>query len=217
MQPKHPLTSRSPRLVGAAAALALHAAVLGAILAYAPARSALLAAAPIMVEFLVPVRAEPPKPEPRVEPPRPKPVRKQVVRKAEPPPVLSTPAEVPAPSVVAPPPPPQPEPQAVVAAPAPAPLPLTEPVYDANYLDNPAPPYPTPSRRSGEQGRVILRVLVNPRGMADEVEVRRSSGYVRLDDSARATVRRWKFVPAKRGTEPVAAWVLIPISFRLEG
>jgi protein TonB len=77
--------------------------------------------------------------------------------------------------------------------------------------------YPSVSRRQGEQGRVLLRVLVNTSGSADEVQVRTSSGFPRLDDAARETVRRWRFVSAKRGTEPVAAWVLIPISFRLEG
>jgi protein TonB len=106
----------------------------------------------------------------------------------------------------------------VVAPPAPpAPLPLTPPIFNADYLDNPAPVYPASSRRSGEQGRVILRVLVNANGGADEVQLRTSSGHLRLDETARDAVRRWKFVPAKRGAEAVPAWVLIPISFRLEG
>jgi protein TonB len=94
---------------------------------------------------------------------------------------------------------------------------VTQPIFNADYLENPSPPYPAVSRRNGEQGRVILRVLVNARGTADEVQVRTSSGSERLDESARQTVRLWKFVPAKRGSEPVQAWVLIPISFRLEG
>jgi protein TonB len=67
-----------------------------------------------------------------------------------------------------------------------------------------------------EEGRVTLRVLVTPTGMADEVQVRTSSGATRLDAAALETVRRWKFVPAKRGAEAVPAWVLIPISFKLE-
>ena len=68
-----------------------------------------------------------------------------------------------------------------------------------------------------EQGRVMLRVLVNTRGTADEVQVRTSSGISRLDEAAVETVKRWKFVPAKRGNDAVSAWVLIPISFTLEG
>jgi protein TonB len=136
--------------------------------------------------------------------------------------VTVPPQEAPAP-VEAPPPPPPPAPVEIAAAPAPEPAPappppvLTEPVFNADYLDNPAPVYPAVSRRIGEQGRVILRVLVSPTGLAEEVQVRSSSGHVRLDEAARTTVARWRFVPAKRGDQPLAAWVLIPISFRLEG
>jgi protein TonB len=94
---------------------------------------------------------------------------------------------------------------------------VTPPVFNADYLVNPPPPYPTLSRRKGEEGRVVLRVLVNAAGTAQTVEIRASSGHERLDMAARDTVRRWKFVPARRGAEPVSAWVLVPISFRLEG
>jgi protein TonB len=60
-------------------------------------------------------------------------------------------------------------------------------------------------------------VLVNAGGSADALQVRESSGHTRLDNAARDTVRRWRFVPAKRGETPIPAWVLIPISFSLEG
>ena len=56
-----------------------------------------------------------------------------------------------------------------------------------------------------------------PGGSAGEIQVRESSGYARLDNAARDTVRGWRFVPARRGETAVPAWVLIPISFRLEG
>jgi periplasmic protein TonB len=203
-----------PSGVGALLTGSLHVAVLGVLLTYEPARSALLAATPIMVDLLSPLRPEPPKPQPRVEPPRPKPVVKRVQPPPEPTPVLSAPAEAPAPIVMAPPPVLPTPPEPVAAAPEPAPV--TAPIFNAHYLDNPEPPYPALSRRSGEQGRVILRVRVSPRGAAEEVEVRTSSGFPRLDQSARETVLRWKFVPAKRGAEAVPAWVLVPISFRLE-
>ena len=67
----------------------------------------------------------------------------------------------------------------------------------------------------GEEGRVILRVLVNERGLPDDVQLRTSSGFSRLDSVALETVRQWKFVPARRGDTPVSAWVLVPISFSL--
>ena len=81
----------------------------------------------------------------------------------------------------------------------------------------PAPPAEAPlSKRMGEEGKVILRVLVNPQGTADNVEIKTSSGSPRLDESAQKTVRTWKFIPAKRADEPVQSWVLVPIIFKLE-
>ena len=201
----------NPARVGAATTAALHALGLAALVTYEPTRSAIVAAAPIMVDWI-----SAPKQEAPPEPPKPKPAVKRPPRPIEPSPVIATQPEIPTPSpVVAPEPPPEPEPVAV--APPPAPVAVTPPAFNAAYLDNPTPQYPPLSRRQHEQGRVVLHVLVNAAGRADEVEVRTSSGYSRLDDTARETVKRWKFVPAKRGSEPVPGWVLIPISFKLEG
>ena len=93
---------------------------------------------------------------------------------------------------------------------------VTPPLYDANYLRNPAPEYPMLSRRLREQGRVVLRVRVSASGAAQEAAVQTSSGSPRLDEAARRSVLHWSFVPARRGSEPLAAWVLVPISFHLE-
>jgi len=96
-------------------------------------------------------------------------------------------------------------------------VPITAPIFNADYLRNPPPAYPTLSRRIGEQGRVVLRVLVSAAGSPQAVEIRESSGHPRLDRAAREAVERWRFVPAKRGDQPIAAWVLVPVSFSLEG
>jgi protein TonB len=99
-------------------------------------------------------------------------------------------------------------------APAPA-QPLTAPRFDAAYLHNPAPQYPPEARRSREQGSVMLRVRVSHEGAAMEVSIEHSSGYPRLDESAMSAVKRWRFVPARRGSDPVEAWVLVPVDFEL--
>lgn len=91
------------------------------------------------------------------------------------------------------------------------------PRFDADYLQNPAPSYPPLSRRSGEEGKVVLKVFVEPSGSPSKVEIRTSSSFERLDKSAVAAVSRWKFVPAKQGAEAVGAWVLVPIVFSLKG
>lgn len=107
-------------------------------------------------------------------------------------------------------------PQGISAPAVPAPIvALTQPRFDADYLDNPSPPYPPLSRRLGEQGRVVLRVHVLPSGQADEIHIHISSNSSRLDQSARETVGRWRFLPARRGEETIAAWVLVPIAFSL--
>lgn len=93
---------------------------------------------------------------------------------------------------------------------------ISAPRFDAAYLNNPPPDYPTLSRRLGEQGRVVLRVFVTPQGRASEVHIERSSGHARLDRAATEAVGRWRFVPAARDAEPVGAWVLVPISFALK-
>ena len=209
-----------PAHTGALAAVAMHVLALVGLMSYAPARSALLETAPIMVDWIAA-----PKIEPRVEPPPRLPKPKPVTRTPPPvpAPILAAAPEAPTPIIAPAPPPREPIALAPAATPAPAPAPVlapapvTPPIFNANYLDNPAPTYPVMSRRLGEQGRVVLRVLVNPGGKAEEVQIRTSSGSTRLDDSALETVRQWKFIPAKQGPQPVSAWVLIPISFRLEG
>lgn len=89
--------------------------------------------------------------------------------------------------------------------------------FDADYLDNPRPTYPTFSQRLREQGRVLLKVRVSRSGVADSVTIARSSGYQRLDDSALATVRHWRFIPARQGDQALDSWVLVPVNFSLRG
>jgi protein TonB len=91
-----------------------------------------------------------------------------------------------------------------------------EPSYRAAYLSNPPPDYPRVSRRMGEEGKVALRVHITVDGHADEVVLYQGSGFERLDRAAMEAVRRWRFVPARRGRDNVPGWVLVPIQFSLE-
>ena len=91
---------------------------------------------------------------------------------------------------------------------------LTAARFDADYLHNPAPAYPAQSRRLKEEGTVLLLVRVSVEGTPLGVEIRNSSGFERLDEAGLQAVRQWRFVPAKRGSENVAASVLVPIQFK---
>lgn len=90
------------------------------------------------------------------------------------------------------------------------------PSFNAAYLRNPLPPYPLVARRNGEQGTVTLKVRVTREGNAASVAVEKTSGFAHLDDAALETVRTWHFVPARQGSQPVEAWVLVPVVFRLQ-
>ena len=61
------------------------------------------------------------------------------------------------------------------------------------------PTYPPTSRRLGEEGTVRLKVLVDERGRARDVQVAKSSGFARLDEAAMTAVRKWRFVAATDG------------------
>ncbi|MHB1292234.1 MAG: energy transducer TonB [Sulfuricella sp.] len=106
---------------------------------------------------------------------------------------------------------------APASAPAMTEAPVTQPRFDAGYLDNPAPAYPSISRRMGEDGKVLLRVFVEPNGRPSQIQINAGSGSPRLDQAAQEAVWRWKFIPARRGNETVGAWVLVPIVFNLKG
>lgn len=82
-------------------------------------------------------------------------------------------------------------------------------------LNNPEPQYPYESRRRGEEGQVILNVRVTAEGTAASVEVDKSSGYRRLDMTARKTVSRWKFIPARQNNLAVEASARVTIIFKL--
>jgi protein TonB len=179
---------------------------------------------PIMVSLIAPPKVEtlrdPPEPRPAKPRIQPKPIAPRIEAKPiAPPPLIAAASEAPAPSMAPVPAPRELPPIEPAPAPRPQPvaLPVVPPSFSADYLDNPAPAYPSLSRRMGEQGKVLLRVLVNANGTADRVEIKSSSGFPRLDSAALETVKRWRFVPARQGDQPVAAWVLIPISFTLEG
>lgn len=198
-----------------------HATLLWPLLA-TPEVAPRLISAPVMTVSLVSPAAEPAVP-PVVPPPPPRPQVKPLPRPAtDPLPVARTPE--PAPQAPAPPTPAAPAAAApplappVAAAPPtpPAEAPVIEARFDAAYLNNPRPAYPPLARRLGEQGQVLLRAYVSADGRPEQIELRRSSGSARLDAAAHETVRRWRFVPARRGDAPIAAWVLIPINFRLD-
>lgn len=85
-----------------------------------------------------------------------------------------------------------------------------------DYLGKrPAPVYPRLSERRGEQGRVVLRVLISPQGTVADVKIQHSSGYARLDEAAVQAVRQARFRPYTENGIAYPARVDIPFDFVL--
>ena len=99
---------------------------------------------------------------------------------------------------------------------SPAPAKVELPTHVAAYLQNPKPDYPALSVRRGEQGQVVLNVLIGVEGKAQKAEIVKSSGFERLDAAALATVLRWRYVPGKRGGVPEEMWFKVPLAFVLD-
>ncbi|MFM2084015.1 MAG: hypothetical protein RLY95_833 [Pseudomonadota bacterium] len=146
---------------------------------------------------------------PKIEHPKLTPLPVQKPTSAVPAPLLP-PAAVPAPAAIT-----------VAAAPAISAPPAPEqpfmqlPSSDADYLQNPKPSYPAMSRRQGEQGKTIVRVLIGVDGLPKQTELAKSSGFTRLDQAAMDTIMRWRFVPGKRAGVPESMWFNIPINWVL--
>lgn len=162
----------------------------------------------ILSEFIEPPKPKEPPPPPPPPPPAPKP--KEVRTPPPPRPVaIRTPAPAPAaPTGVIEPQPPAPPlappaPPAPPTPPSPPPAPPAAPAVqlpstNADYLNNPKPVYPAMSKRLGEQGKTIVRVLIGVDGLPKSASIRQSSGYERLDEAARTAVMSWRYVPGKR-------------------
>ncbi|WP_373423438.1 energy transducer TonB [Variovorax boronicumulans] len=193
----------SRNVVIASGVIVFHAAALWAL------QSGLLRRA---AEVVIPVEimsqfVEPPKP--KVEPPPPPPPPPKVA-KAPPPPrpqAIREPKPTPAPQapVGTTEPPPPPAPPAAPTPPAPPALPPAPPAppavqlpsSNADYLQNPKAVYPAMSKRLGEQGKVIVKVLVGVDGLPKSAEVKKSSGFDRLDEAAIEYIMKCRFVPGK--------------------
>jgi protein TonB len=148
---------------------------------------------------LSPMTAPPIKPEPRPEAPK------------AAPPAPATPPANPSPSAAS-----STTTTTTRAAGDPGATTTTPPNFNAAYLSNPRPVYPSAARFRGYQGTTEMRVQVGADGTAIQVLISRSSGHKELDDAARDTVKkRWRFVPAKQGDRAIVGWVIVPLEFSL--
>lgn len=94
--------------------------------------------------------------------------------------------------------------------------PMERPAIHASYLISPKLSYPPLARRRGQEGRVILSVIVDPDGKVRRTKVEKSSGHLTLDEAAIAAVQAATFNPAKNlAGAAIASSYKLPFNFTL--
>jgi periplasmic protein TonB len=155
-----------------------------------------LEAVPILAEILPEVPRE------REAPPPPQPKFEAMELPAMEPPVVQIAQEAPTKAITM-----------VVAETPPVADAAPRAISEVAYVKAPSPKYPNESRRRGEEGMVVLRVIIDENGRANRIEIQRSSGHSRLDDAARAAVQSAIFRPYIENGVARAVLATIPIEF----
>jgi protein TonB len=243
MQASHPASAgttsassvrtNSRALTATAAVAAIHVALLAVILTlrHEPVQVALEShvmtaqllpptpvAAPVAMQSIAP---PPPRPTPPVHT-RPK-VQPKPTPTPTPTPTPLHEAVAPSPTPVAAPdptPPAPPTPATPPAAAAPAigrqTMEISAPRNVSHVECNIAQPdYPMVSKRRGETGSASVRFVIGLTGKLENIELKKSSGFSRLDDAALAAMRASACKPYLENGQPVRAAYTQPFDFNL--
>lgn len=76
--------------------------------------------------------------------------------------------------------------------------------------------YPLHLQEAGIGGTVLVWLLIDEEGKVRKYEIKQSSGRKELDRAAIDVIDAMEFSPAKRRDRPIAVWVALPITFRVE-
>ena len=179
---------KRPLFIFYALALAFHAVVLFCLKPPAPKPPKIFNETYVDVTLTTPP-PPPPEPKPVVVPPPPtvQPVvPPKPEEKPQPPPPPKPDVTIPEPKPTPPKPPPVVQP---VVVPPPPPKPDVQ-IAQRNLAIQVSHDYPPEALRRHQQGTVELMVFINEQGMADKVEILKSSGYPDLDSDAIKKIKR---------------------------
>ncbi len=87
---------------------------------------------------------------------------------------------------------------------------------EPELIYNPTPKYPRKARRRGDEGMVVVSVMISAEGRVITADVTIPSGSSLLDAAALTTVKKWRFIPAKKRGEVISAQRAIPFVFKLK-
>jgi protein TonB len=188
----------SRRLAGLAVVVALHGALIYALVHGLARQIVEVIRQPLETKIIEEIKAPPPDKPPPPPPPK----------------------------LVMPPPPYIPPPEVTVQVPVAAPTITavttvkppqeyrTPAVVDAKTCDK--PPYPAAARRANETGTVRMLFLIDVDGKVLDSKVERTSGSRRLDEAARSGLSLCRFKPATLNGRPERTWGRIDYVWTLE-
>jgi protein TonB len=93
---------------------------------------------------------------------------------------------------------------------------LTGAMRDPKYANVFQPTYPAGERRAGNEGRVVVRVLIGTDGRVKQVEKISAASDAFFDVTERQALSKWRFKPATRDGVPQESWQIMSVSFRLD-
>ncbi|RJF94273.1 TonB family protein [Sphingomonas cavernae] len=85
------------------------------------------------------------------------------------------------------------------------------------YLNAFQPPYPPGKQRLGEEGVVVVRVLVGADGRVKQVERVEAADDAFYEVTVSQALRKWRFTPATRDGVPVEGWREMTVRFEITG
>ena len=91
----------------------------------------------------------------------------------------------------------------------------SSPVVGPRPIAGPRASYPKASVRARESGTVEMILCVSPKGTVDSVQLAGSSGSPRLDHEALGIASEYRFQPATRHGQPIAACAHFRIVFKV--
>ncbi len=98
------------------------------------------------------------------------------------------------------------------------PLPvLTDAGIDQRYAGAFQPPYPPSEIRAGNEGRVVVRVLIGTDGRVEQVEKISATSDAFFAAAERQALTKWRFRPATRDGVPVEQWKQMSLRFQFDG
>ena len=205
-----------PRRRAAAAVLALHLVAAALLLQAGRVVAVRLQAPPLSVRVIDPTPPAPPRAAtlpnnpvslpmpPTVALPTPEFTPLAATREAQP---AASPPAAPAIAAAA---------QAEAPAPRSATIPKTVAANSLRWRVEPAVELPRLSRRAGEQGQVQLRVVFDPEGRPQQVQLQHSSGFARLDAQALEAMQVARIAPYLEDGHPRAVLTLVRLEYELE-